>query len=114
MLISGFADFVGLLGRLGMYAHAAVAEAELAASGLVPVTIVHGEDLTELDLVYTELPGLAARCGAVHAIQHAGDYTTVLFSGVDAERTRLAFMAELAAVAPPRWRITADRTPDTG
>jgi hypothetical protein len=93
-------------------AHAALAEAELAAAGLVPVAVVHGEDLAELDLIYEELPRLAAGCGAVHAIERAGDYTLVLFSGADALRARLTFMAELATVAPPHWRITANQTPD--
>lgn len=91
---------------------AAQAEAELAAHGLYPVSVVHGypEDAVSAELAGTVLPGLAARFGST-ASTGRGDLRTWLFPSPRAAAT---FGWEAAAVMEPWWRITATPAPVYG
>lgn len=88
----------------------AVAEAELAAAGVHPVSVVHGDltDETDVRLVCEVLLAIAEACGAALARQGGSDYTTFLFSD-QAAATR--FIGEASALGRPWWRITATAYP---
>jgi hypothetical protein len=91
-----------------------VTEAELAAQGIHPVSVVHGylETDADADLICGTLPRLADECGTVRSTIGGGDYTTYMFGGPDAEGAALAFMGRVLALNPPSWwRVTATATP---
>ncbi|MGP3920560.1 hypothetical protein [Nonomuraea sp. 10N515B] len=91
----------------------AVAEAALAARGLAPVTIAHGDLESDEDarLIFDELPALAADAGRVTFRQGGGDHSTYVFAPPDADQAAAAFIAATLAIAPPWWRITATAHP---
>lgn len=89
-----------------------VTEAELAAHGISPVTVVHGDPETSQDAgLIHELHRLAAECGPLGGWRGGGDYVTFLFSGPAAGRDAAALIARAAAIARPWWRITATAHP---
>jgi hypothetical protein len=89
-----------------------VTEAELAAHGISPVTVVHGDPETsqDADLIH-ELHRLAGECGPLRGWRGGGDYVTFLFSGPAAGQDAAALIARAAAIARPWWRITATVRP---
>lgn len=92
---------------------AAVAEAELAASGIRPVSVVHGYAETDQDaqLIYGTLPELARECGTLAASRGGNGYTTFLFTGNDADRAAAEFTARTMEIAASWWRITPTAHP---
>src|ERR1700733_11658576 len=93
--------------------HQVVAEAELAARGIFPVSVVHGDAESEQDanLIHRALPGLAREAGTLAGQSGGNDYSTFLFSGPGAGDAAAAFMARVLAIAPRWWRITATAHP---
>lgn len=91
----------------------AVEEALLAARGIHPVSVAHGDPESDADakLIYEVLPDLARESGTITATRGGHDYTTYLFAGPDAPDAVAAFIARAIAVAPPRWRITPTAHP---
>lgn len=91
----------------------AVTEDELAAQGIRPVSVVHGdaETVEDADLIYRVLHHLADECGPLAGYRGGGDYTTFLFTGDGAENAVAAFTARVQAIAPRWWRITATAHP---
>ncbi|MBG0818326.1 hypothetical protein [Planomonospora sp. ID82291] len=87
-----------------------VAEAELAAHGLHPVSIAHGDaqDAQAAHLIYEWVPQLAEETGPVHARVGGNDYTTVVFATAEAAAT---FTAAARAAAPTWWKITPTAQP---
>ncbi len=92
---------------------AAVTEAELAARGIHPVTVAHGEASTDEDvtLVYTSLHRLADRCGTLAGFRGESDYATFLFAGPGADTAADTFIARALEIAPGWWRVTATALP---
>jgi hypothetical protein len=90
-----------------------IAEAELAAHGIHPVTITHGDPETheEAHLLFTKVPDLARRTAAWTATRGGNDYSTYLFAGPTAEQAALTFMTDVLAIAPRWWKITASAVP---
>jgi hypothetical protein len=90
-----------------------VTGAELAAQGIRPVSVVHGdaETVEDADLIYRVLHRLADECGSLAGYRGGNDYTTFLFSGDGAEDAAAAFTARVKAIAPRWWRITATAHP---
>ncbi|WP_189243676.1 hypothetical protein [Planobispora rosea] len=90
--------------------HAQIAEAELAAAGLHPVTIAHGdpEDPEETQALFKTLPRQAKQTQALQARSGGNDYTTYLFTNPTAAA---AFTADAVALARPWWRITPTAHP---
>lgn len=85
----------------------AVAEAEMAAQGLRPVTIAHGTPETPAEeALMHQLPGLAAECGTVAGSRGGGEHVTYLFAGPDADTAAAAFTDRVRAAAPRWWRVT--------
>ena len=91
----------------------AIADAELAARGLRPVTITHGTPDTGTDdqLIHQVLPRLASQAGTVAAVRGGSEHTTWLFTGQAADSSAAAFIAGALSVAPRWWRITATAHP---
>jgi hypothetical protein len=91
----------------------AVAEAELAAAGIHPVSIAHGplEDPAEAALIFETVPALARECGTLSGTRGGNEYSTYLFTGDDAEAAAVAFVAAVLAIAPHWWRITPTAHP---
>jgi hypothetical protein len=93
----------------------AVAEAELAAHGLFPVTVLHGHAEKEQDteLIFTWLPQLARQCGVVLSTSSPGSYTTFIFTRARAGEAASAFLCAVEEYAPSWWRVTpSTRPPD--
>ena len=93
--------------------HQVVAEAELAARGIFPVSVVHGdaENDEDADLIHRALPGLARETGPLAGQSGGNDYSTFLFSGPGAADAAAAFVARVLQIAPRWWRITATAHP---
>jgi hypothetical protein len=90
----------------------AVTEAELAASGIRPVSVTHGDPETEQDAeLLRELHGLAEESGPMAGYRGGNDYTTFLFTGPGADGAAAAFTAAALAIARPWWRITPTAHP---
>jgi hypothetical protein len=91
----------------------AIADAELAARGLRPVTIAHGAPDTSEDehLIGQVLPRLASQSGPVAAVRGGIEHTTWLFTGPAADSSAAAFIAAALSVAPRWWRITPTAYP---
>jgi hypothetical protein len=93
-------------------------EAELAAHGVRPVSVVHGDVESDEDaaLIYGDqhrpgLHGLAAQAGQYHQTRAGNDYTTWFFDGPDAEQAAVRFIAAVTAIAPPWWIVTPTAQP---
>lgn len=100
-------------------------EAELAAGGVHPVAVVHGDPETELDarLHYTDLHQLADEAAARHGARMTGtrggnDYTTYFFAGSGAAEAALAFQAAAEGLAAEHdrrwWNVTLTAYPQFG
>jgi hypothetical protein len=91
----------------------AIADAELSARGLRPVTIAHGAPDTGTDeqLIHQVLPRMASQAGPVAAVRGGSEHTTWLFTGPAADRSAAAFIGGALSVAPLWWRITATAHP---
>lgn len=91
----------------------AVAEAELAARGIHPVSIAHGDPETPEDanLIFEALPALAGECGTIAGSRGGNDYITYLFAGPGAADAAVTFIARALAIAPRWWRITPTAHP---
>ena len=91
----------------------AVAEAELAAVGICPVSVAHGdaESAEDTELIYGTLHRLAAECGPLAGYRGGNDYTTFLFTGPAANDAAVMFIARALEIAPSWWRITATAHP---
>jgi len=91
----------------------AVEEAELAAGGIHPVSVVHGDAESDEDaeLIYRELPRLAREAGHFAVTRGGNDYTTWFFDAEDAEQASVAFISAVTAIARPWWIITATAQP---
>ena len=85
-------------------------EAELAAHGIHPVSVVHGdvESAEDERLVFGELPRLAREAGQVSLIRGGNDYTTWFFGN---EQAALAFIAQVTAIAQSWWIVTPTAQP---
>jgi hypothetical protein len=61
----------------------ALIEAELAAHGIHPVSVAHGDaaDPAAAELIYEKLPALAREAGTLAGWRGGNDYTTYLFPG---------------------------------
>jgi hypothetical protein len=79
--------------------HQAIAEAELAAHGIHPVSIAHGDPETqeETTLLIERVPTLAHKTGHLTSRRGGNDNTTYLFGGNGAEEASLDFIE-----GPPR------------
>ena len=88
-------------------------EAELAAAGIHPVSVVHG-DLHSGDdqvLVFIVLPELARAAGPYARMRGGSDYMTWFFDGPGAERAAIAFISGVTAIAPDQWVVTPTAQP---
>ncbi len=90
-------------------------EAELAAQGIHPVSVVHG-DLESADdekLIYGPdgLHALAGRAGPYHRTRGGNDYTTWFFDGPGAEQAAITFIAAVTAIARRWWVVTPTAQP---
>lgn len=93
--------------------NAIVAEAEFAAAGIHPVSVVHGDPETQADAALIHrLPALADEAGRRAGSRGGNDYTTFLFAS---EQAADGFVAALAALSLPRWwRVTLTAVPQFG
>jgi hypothetical protein len=98
----------------------AVAEAELAARGIHPVTIIHGRPATDAETeLIKRLPELADDHHGPF-VSSAAEHTTVFFDGYAAtsaggEADAETFTEAVRRVAPAHWRITPTiTTPSAG
>ena len=90
----------------------AVTEAELAASGVRPVSVTHGDPESEEDArLIHQLHRLAEECGPLAGYRGGNDYTTFLFTGPGADDAAAAFTARALAIARTWWRITPTALP---
>ena len=90
-------------------------EAELAAHGIHPVSVVHGdvESADDEKLIYGPegLHALAGQAGQYHRTRGGNDYTTWFFDGPGAEQAAITFIAAVTAIAPLWWVITPTAQP---
>lgn len=94
-------------------------EAELAAHGIHPVSVVHGEVESYEDeaLIYGTDPArpglhdLAQQAGQYHRTVGGHGYTTWFFDGPDADQAAVRFIAAVTAIAPPWWIVTPTAQP---
>ena len=94
-------------------------EAELAAHGIRPVSVVHGDIESDEDvaLIYgtdPDRPGLHAladQAGQYHQTRGGNDFTTWFFDGPDAGQAAITFIAAVTAIAPDWWVVTATAQP---
>jgi len=88
-------------------------EAELAAHGIHPVSVVHGdaESADDQTLIFGILPHLAQLAGPFTSTRGGNDYTTWFFDGPEAEQAALTFIASATAIAPHWWVITPTAQP---
>jgi hypothetical protein len=93
----------------------AAEEAELAAQGIHPVSVAHGdlESAEDKELLYGPdgLHALAGRAGHYHQTRGGNDYTTWFFDGPAAEQAAITFIAAATAIARPWWIITPAAQP---
>ena len=90
----------------------AVTEAELAASGIRPVSVTHGDPESEEDArLIHQLHRLAEECGPLAGYRGGNDYITFLFTGPGADDAAAAFTARALAIARTWWRITPTAHP---
>lgn len=96
-----------------MAQRAPLADAELAAHGLHPVSIAHGaaEDEEASGLIYHTLPALAEEIGSILSTRGGGEHTTFVFQGEHAAEHAAEFEERVRAVAPRWWRINRSATP---
>ncbi len=94
-------------------AGALVAEAEMTAAGLRPVTVVHGpmESDDDVELICGVLPRLAEEAGHSPGRRGGSDYMTYFFDGPEAGQAAVRFIAAVSGIAPRWWRVTATATP---
>lgn len=80
----------------------AVVEAELAAYGIHPVSIAHGDPETheETVLLFETVPELARMTGLLVSRLGGSDYSTFMFCGDGAEQAALEFRTQLLQIAP--------------
>jgi hypothetical protein len=91
-----------------------ITEAELAAQGIRPVSVMHGDAETaeDADLIYGALHRLAEECGPLAGYRGGNDYTTFLFTGPGADAAAAEFITRVRAMERPRWwRVTATAHP---
>jgi hypothetical protein len=88
-------------------------EEHLAAAGIVPVSVVHGDPETaaDADLIFGRLHAAAQAAGHYSTTIGGNDYTTWYFDGPHAERDALAFIAAADGLARPWWIITRTASP---
>ncbi len=88
-------------------------EAELAARGIHPVSVVHGEVASADDetLVFGVLPRLAREAGAFTSMRGGSDYMTWFFDGPEAEQAAITFIAAVTVIALPGWVVTPTAQP---
>jgi hypothetical protein len=88
-------------------------EAELAAQGIRPVSVVHGDMETSVDeeLIGKALPRLAREAGPFSSTRGGNDYTTWYFSGPQAGQSAVRFIASATAIARRWWIITPTAQP---
>jgi hypothetical protein len=90
-------------------------EAEMAAHGIHPVSVVHGdlESSEDEQLIYGPdgLHALAGRAGHYHRTRGGNDYTTWFFDGPDAEQAAITFIAAVTAIARRWWIVTPTAQP---
>lgn len=90
-------------------------EAELAANGIHPVSVVHGdlESAEDEQLIYGPdgLHALAGRAGSYHRTRAGNDYTTWFFDGPDAEQAAITFITAVTAIARRCWIVTPTAQP---
>jgi hypothetical protein len=88
-------------------------EAELAARGIHPVSVVHGKVSSADDeaLVFCVLPQLAREAGPFASTRGGIDYMTWFFGGPGAERAASVFISRVTAVAPRWWVVTPAAQP---
>ena len=88
-------------------------EAELAAHGIHPVSVVHGEVASADDeaLVFCVLPQLAREAGSFTSMRGGIDYMTWFFGGPGAEQAASVFFRRVTAIAPRRWVVTPAAQP---
>jgi hypothetical protein len=91
----------------------AIAQADLAARGLRPVSVIYGsgEDPEEAKLVCQTLPDLARRAGQLWGQRSGHRFTTYLYTGPRADAAVVELTATLLGIAPPWWRITPTAHP---
>jgi hypothetical protein len=93
----------------------AAEEAELAAQGIHPVSVVHGdlESAEDEQLLYGPdgLHALAGRVGHYQRTRGGNDYTTWFFDGPGAEQSAITFIAAVTAIARPWWIVTPTAQP---
>jgi hypothetical protein len=91
----------------------ATAEAELAAHGLRPVSVIYGcgEKPGEAKLIYQTLPDLARRAGQLWGQRSGRRFTTFLYARPRADEAVVELIAAVLGIAPPWWRITATAHP---
>jgi hypothetical protein len=91
----------------------AITEAELAAEGIHPVSIVHGYRETDEDarLIGQVRQHLAEECGLLAGRRGGNDYTTYLFAGPSAAGAAVTFTTKVLEIAPRWWRMTPTAHP---
>jgi hypothetical protein len=91
----------------------AIAAAELAARGIHPVSVAHGEITgpEDAELICGSLPQLAAECGSLAGHQAGSEHTTFFFTGPGADAAASAFIARILVIAPEWWRVTPTAHP---
>jgi hypothetical protein len=92
---------------------ALVEEAALAARGVHPVSVVHGDPDSEkaVELIFGTLHRLAEEAGHFTRTVGGNDYTTWFFEGPGAEQAAVKFIAAVTAIAEPWWIVTATAQP---
>ena len=96
-----------------------VEEAEMAANGIRPVSVVHGdvESYEDEALIYGTDPArpglhdLAKRAGQHRRTAGGHGYTTWFFDGQDAAEAAVRFMTAVIAIAPDGWVVTPTAQP---
>jgi hypothetical protein len=88
-------------------------EAELAAGGVHPVSVVHGDvgSADDEKLVFGVLPHLAREAGPFALMRGGSDYMTWFFDGAAAEQAAITFISSVTAIAPRWWVITPAAQP---
>lgn len=88
-------------------------EAELAAGGIHPVSVLHGDVKSADDqtLVFGVLPRLAREAGRFTSMRGGSDHMTWFFGGPVAEQAAIRFISSVTAIAPPWWVVTPTAQP---
>lgn len=92
---------------------ALVEEAALAASGVHPVSVVHGDPDSDkaVELIFGTLHRLAEGAGHFTRTVGGNDYTTWFFEGPGAEQAAIRFITAVTAIAESWWVVTATAQP---